>query len=236
MLENQSAPSLELVYAFVLFLILPLLSWMAWFLVQRYQNPQEKEPIVTRVTMLGLTLTLMILALLPLDIYLTSMCSNDATGLSYPWATPEYVAKMLTSLKAVYYGCFILVVLICLFVVPFAYFYFEEQEEIEQLLLSRVDNTTRAWAAFKYTCLFASTIILMFIALRYISPSRIDLIGWESLMNHVVADLMLLGLGAVSFFTGFGLAVLPFCLIRKKPLTAVMQEDEDSYLSFSLYS
>lgn len=61
-------------------------------------------------------------------------------------------------------------------------------------------------------------------------------IGWESLMNHVVADLMLLGLGAVSFFTGFGLAVLPFCLIRKKPLTAVMQEDEDSYLSFSLYS
>jgi LMBR1 domain-containing protein 1 len=112
-----------------------------------YQDPSESEPLVTVVTVTGLTFCLCLLILAPLDIYLVSSTVDQSTGLKWSWATPERISSFTSILSMIYYSkfidiifrmikancivlinlvCFVGIVVLCFVVIPFAYFYFEE--------------------------------------------------------------------------------------------------------------
>lgn len=79
---------------------------------------------MTVVCVLTLTSLLATVCLLPVDIALVSITTNNATGLKKHWADPDTVDRILTQLKLVYYTLYSLDAAMCLLVVPFAYFWY----------------------------------------------------------------------------------------------------------------
>jgi LMBR1 domain-containing protein 1 len=127
-----------------------------------YQDPRERAASVTTVCIITTSALLATILLMPVDIALVSSTSSSRDGRKKDWATPEKVESILYTLKIVYYFLYSLDALLCLLVVPFTYFWFEEydpdgEEDGSQTFGSRL------WGAFKYTIGFILFIIILFL-------------------------------------------------------------------------
>jgi LMBR1 domain-containing protein 1 len=100
--------------------------------------------------------------LMPVDIALVSSTTSSRNGRKKDWATPDTVESILYTLKIVYYTLYSLDALLCLLVIPFTYFWFEEFDEDGQ-----EDGTqtfaSRFWGAFKYTIAFIILVVILFL-------------------------------------------------------------------------
>ena len=74
------------------------------------------------VCVIALTSLFATVCLLPVDIALVSSTTDNKTGLKKPWATLEAVNHILLQLKVLYYFLYSMNALMCLLVIPFAYF------------------------------------------------------------------------------------------------------------------
>ncbi|RKP10442.1 hypothetical protein THASP1DRAFT_4201, partial [Thamnocephalis sphaerospora] len=201
-----------------------------------YQDPAESEPLVTTVTVIGLTFCLCILTLAPLDIYLVSSTVDQATGLKRPWATPERIEEFTSALAITYYGFFISIVVLCFVVIPFAYFYFEELE------LDRPTQQVgqRAAGAAKYTLFTVSIATILLICGMVLRPKlngenpRMDFEWFRKLLlanggvkaiTFVVAVLILGGMFSFVSHTAYGMSVLPIKLLRGRRLRQRAQRE-----------
>jgi LMBR1 domain-containing protein 1 len=127
-----------------------------------YQDPRERAASVTTVCIFTTSALLATILLMPVDIALVSSTSSSKDGRKKDWATPEKVASILYTLKIVYYTLYSLDALLCLLVVPFTYFWFEEydpdgEEDGSQTFGSRL------WGAFKYTIGFILFVVIIFL-------------------------------------------------------------------------
>jgi LMBR1 domain-containing protein 1 len=115
--------------------------------------------IVCWLTVLALLATVL---LLPVDIALVSSTTSRTLGRKKDWATPDKVDETLFTLKIVYYILYGLDAVLCLVVVPFTYFWYEEYDEVDaqeghQTFLGRL------WGAFKYTIGFILLAVILFL-------------------------------------------------------------------------
>ena len=146
------------VYAVVLALIVLISSVFVYV----YQAPRERSATVTIVCIFTLISLLATVLLLPVDVALVSSTTSSRHGRRKDWATQNAVDNITLTLRIVYYTLYSLDALLCLVVVPFTYFWYEEYDEVEAEE-GRQTIGKRFWGAFKYTIAFILLVIILFL-------------------------------------------------------------------------
>lgn len=214
-----------------------LVALIAAIFTYTYQTPRERSAVVTTVTIITLTSLLATIFLLPVDIALVSSTSSSRSGTKKDWATPERVNGILLTLKIVYYTLYSMDALLCLIVVPFTYFWYEDYDEVDSDEGTQ-SLTSRFWSALKYTTVFILLTIILFlvgffvpIAANKDEPTT-DLDYFRRLLaeNHGERALtfalgLLTSLGVLLYilYTAPGLALLPVKLIKSAPSLSAPQ-------------
>ncbi|KND87329.1 putative lysosomal cobalamin transporter [Tolypocladium ophioglossoides CBS 100239] len=202
-----------------------------------WQTPRDRSAIVSIVAIVSLTALLATVLLLPVDIALVSATGAPALGAKKGWATPARVADILLTLEVVYYSLYSLDALLCLVVIPFAYFWYEEYDEIEFEEEGRTWRS-RFWAAAKYTLFFVALVVVLFLLGFFVpaagdsSKAQWDLDYFKKLVtqNHGEKALtfalgLLVTLGTLLYvvYTGAGLALMPISFIKSAPSISAPQ-------------
>ncbi|EEH33619.1 hypothetical protein PAAG_04669 [Paracoccidioides lutzii Pb01] len=156
-----------IVYAIVVVILIAVAS--IFFYV--YQTPRERSAYVTAVCIFTLTALLATVLLLPVDVALVSSTTSSKQGRRKPWATQDEVDKITYSLTVVYYSLYSLDAVLCLLVVPFTYFWYEEYDEVA------AEEGLQTWGkrfrgAFKYTIAFILFAVTLFLVGFFVPVAR----------------------------------------------------------------
>lgn len=150
---------------------LGILFFIAGIFVFIYQKPGERNALVTIVCFITVFALLATILLMPVDIALTSSTTDRHIGAKKEWATPDKVDSIVKQLMVVYYILYTLDAVLCLLVVPFTYFFYEEYDEV-----AAEEGTQtlggRLWGALKYTIAFIALIIILFLVGFFVPVSR----------------------------------------------------------------
>jgi LMBR1 domain-containing protein 1 len=106
-----------------------ILFLIASTFVYVYQKPRDRAAAVTIVCIFTTLALLATVLLIPVDVALVSSTSKSSLGRKKDWATPEKVDSIVYTLRIVYYTLYSLDALLCLLVIPFTYFWYEEYDE-----------------------------------------------------------------------------------------------------------
>jgi LMBR1 domain-containing protein 1 len=222
--------------AAVLALIVAALVTFTW------QAHRERSALVGTITIVSLTALLATVLLLPVDIALVSATTDSALGVKKEWATNDRVQDILLTLKIVYYSLYSFDALLCLIVIPFTYFYYEEYDEVEDQEGTQT-FAGRLWGAFKYTIAFILLVVILFLVGFFVPAAgsregkHLDLDFFKRLLdeNHGEKALtfgvgLLITLGTLLYvlYTGAGLALLPVSFIKSAPSISAPQLSEST--------
>ncbi|KAI1486270.1 LMBR1-like membrane protein-domain-containing protein [Biscogniauxia mediterranea] len=217
--------------AVVLALIAAIITTFTW------QTPRDRSAVVSTVAIISLTALLATVLLLPVDIALVSSTTSAALGARKNWATPDRVDSILLTLKIVYYSLYTFDALLCLIVIPFSYFWYEEYDEVEEQEGNQTFGT-RLWGAFKYTIAFVFLVVIIFLIGFFVPAAgdrggkHLDLDFFKRLLdeNHTEKALtfalgLLITLGTLIYiiYTGAGLALFPVSFIKSAPSVSAPQ-------------
>jgi len=139
-----------------------ILLFIASIFVYVYQTPRERSAAVSIVCIFTILSLLATVLLMPVDIALVSATNRSSLGTKKDWATPDAVDNILFQLKTVYYTLYSLDAVLCLLVVPFTYFWYEEYDEVATDEGTQTVGT-RIWGAFKYTLAFVVFVVIIFL-------------------------------------------------------------------------
>jgi len=139
-----------------------ILLIIASIFVILYQNPRERAASVTVVCIFTVLALLATVLLLPVDVALVSSTVSSKEGRRNDWATQDTVDNIVYTLKIVYYALYSLDAVLCLLVVPFTYFWYEEYDETATEEGSQT-FLTRLWGALKYTIFFILLCVILFL-------------------------------------------------------------------------
>ncbi|MCJ1436139.1 hypothetical protein MMC27_005517 [Xylographa pallens] len=211
--------------------VVALLALVAAIFVYVYQSPRERSATVTIVSIFAITSLLATVLLLPVDVALVSSTTSSKLGQRKEWATQQKVDDILLTLKIVYYTLFSLDALLCLVVLPFTYFWYEDYDEVATEEGTQTIRK-RLWGAFKYTIAFILLVVILFLVGFFVPVARdrsgghYDLDFFKNLLteNHGERSLtfslgLLMTIGTLIYviYTGAGLALLPVALIKSAP-------------------
>lgn len=216
-----------------------------------YQKPSERAISVTTVCIFTVSCLLATALLLPVDVALVSSPVRSKEGRRKDWADQDTVDNIQYQLKVVYYSLYSLDAVLCLLVLPFTYFFYEEYDEREteegtQTLGSRI------MGAMKFTIAFVLLCIILFLVGFFIpQPTReqskhrdldffkhlftenrgsnhsagrnlTDLAtGPERALTFALGLLITIGTLIYLLYTAAGLALLPITFIRSAPSISV---------------
>ena len=143
-------------------IVVALLVAIASVFIYTYQAPRDRAASVTIVSIFTLSALLATVLLLPVDVALVSSTTSSKHGTRKDGVKQQDVDNILLTLKIVYYTLFSLDALLCLLVVPFTYFWYEEYDEVAR---EEGEQTIgkRFWGAFKYTIAFIALIVILFL-------------------------------------------------------------------------
>ncbi|ODH13611.1 hypothetical protein ACO22_07084 [Paracoccidioides brasiliensis] len=216
-----------IVYAIVVVILIAVASIFFYI----YQTPRERSAYVTAVCIFTLTALLATVLLLPVDVALVSSTTSSKQGRRKPWATQDEVDKITYSLTVVYYSLYSLDAVLCLLVVPFTYFWYEEYDEVA------AEEGLQTWGkrfrgAFKYTIAFILFAVILFLVGFFVPVARnreapnFDLDYFRKLLteNHGERALtfglgLLITNGIILYvlYTSVGFALLPVSFIKTAP-------------------
>lgn len=209
-----------------------ILCLIASTFVYVYQKPRERAAGVTVVCIFTTLALLATVLLIPVDVALVSSTSRSSLGQKKDWATPDKVEAIVYTLRVVYYTLYSLDAVLCLLVIPFTYFWFEEYDE-DAAQHGEQTAGQRILAALKYTIAFFIFVIALFLVGFFVpfarqakNDKRLDLDYFKHLLeeNHGGRALsfglgLLITVGTALFilYTGAGMALLPVALIKSAP-------------------
>ncbi|KAL8640269.1 MAG: hypothetical protein Q9226_008767 [Calogaya cf. arnoldii] len=216
------------VYAVVIALVVAVAS----IFVYLYQSPRERSATVSIVCIFTLTSLLATLLLLPVDIALVSSTTSSKLGRRKDWATDARVDSIVYTIKVVYYALYSLDAVLCLLVVPFTYFWYEEYDEVAAEEGTQTIGS-RLLGALKYTVAFVALVIILFLVGFFVPVAR-DRNGAhygldyfkrileeeshpERALTFTVGLLITLGTLIYILYTGAGFALLPVAFIKSAP-------------------
>ncbi|KAL2434919.1 putative lysosomal cobalamin transporter [Exophiala dermatitidis] len=227
-----SAGYIQITLIWVVYVIaIALLLSIASLFVYLYQAHRERSAFVTIVCIFTITALLATVLLLPVDVALVSSTTSSKTGRRKDWANQDKVDNITFTLRVVYYLLYSLDAVLCLLVIPFTYFWYEEYDEVAQEEGSQTFGS-RFWAAFKYTVVFIFLCIAIFLVGFFVPVARhrdgahFDLDFFRKLLaeNHgeraltfALGLLITIGIVIYCFYTAAGLALLPLTLIKSAP-------------------
>lgn len=202
------------VYAVVIVLLVAVAS----IFVYSYQTPRERSISVSTVCIFTLTSLLATVLLLPVDVALVSSTTSSRLGRRKDWATQDSVDNIVLTLKIVYYTLYSLDALLCLIVVPFTYFWYEEYDEVAAEEGTQTIGQ-RFGGALKYTIAFILLVVILFLVGFFVPVAKnrngahFDLDYFRNLLTEnrmltpipcpcVLADGMIDGERALTFALG----------------------------------
>ena len=141
---------------------LGILFFVAGIFVFIYQKPSERTASVTVVCFATVFALLATVLLIPVDIALTSSTNSRKLGVKKEWADPDTVDSIVYQLQIVYDTLYSLDAVLCLLVIPFTYFWYEEHDEVAAEEGTQTAGS-RLWGAFKYTIAFLLLVIILFL-------------------------------------------------------------------------
>ena len=215
------------VYAIAVVLLLAIASLFVYL----YQTHRERSAYVTTVCIFTITCLLATVLLLPVDVALVSSTTSSKLGRRKEWATQDKVDNITFTLRVVYYLLYSLDAVLCLLVIPFTYFWYEDYDEVAQEEGSQT-FTSRFWAAFKYTIVFVLLCVALFLVGFFVPVARhrkgahfgLDFFKRLLSENHgeraltfALGLLITIGIIIYCFYTAAGLALLPLTLIKSAP-------------------
>lgn len=215
------------VYAIAVVLLLSVASLFVYL----YQTHRDRSIFVTMVCILTITSLLATVLLLPVDVALVSSTTSSKLGRRKDWANQEKVDNITFTLRVVYYLLYSLDALLCLIVIPFTYFWYEEYDEVAQEEGSQTFGS-RFWGALKYTFVFVFLCLAIFLVGFFIprvsnsKGAHFDLDFFKRLLaenrgekalTFALGILITLGVIIYCFYTAAGLALLPLTLIKSAP-------------------
>ena len=155
------------VYAIVVVLLVAIAS----IFVYLFQTPRERSAVVSIVCIFTLTSLLATVLLLPVDVALVSSTTSSKLGRRKDWATDARVANIVYTLKVVYYTLYSLDAILCLLVVPFTYFWYEEYDEVAVEEGTQTVGS-RLWGALKYTIAFIALVLILFLVGFFVPAAK----------------------------------------------------------------
>lgn len=219
-----------------------LVALIAAIFTYTYQTPRDRSALVSTVTIITLTALLATVLLLPVDIALVSSTASTKLGAKKDWATPEEVHRILYTLKIVYYSLYSFDAVLCLLVVPFTYFLYEEYDEVEAEE-GRQTFGQRLLGALKYTLIFLILVVALFLVGFFVPVAKdrkgahYDLDYFRRLLseNHGERALtfalgLLVSMGTLLYvlYTAAGFALLPIGFIKSAPSISAPQLSEST--------
>lgn len=217
-----------------------LVALIAAIFVYTYQTPRDRSALVSTVAIITLTSLLATVLLLPVDIALVSSTTSTKLGAKKDWATPSAVENILLTLKIVYYGLYSLDAVLCLLVVPFTYFLYEEYDDVDAEE-GRQTLSQRFFGALKYTLIFVALVVILFLVGFFVPVGKNrggahkDLDYFKDLLREghgeralTFALGLLITLGTLIYvlYTSAGLALLPISFIKSAPSISAPQLSE----------
>ncbi|EEP76630.1 predicted protein [Uncinocarpus reesii 1704] len=216
-----------IVYAIVIGILIVVASTFVYV----YQTPRDRSAAVTTVCIFTLIALLATVLLLPVDVALVSSTTSSKTGQRKEWASQREVDKITSSLTVVYYFLYTLDAVLCLLIVPFTYFWYEEYDEIAH---EEGWQTTgkQFWGAFKYTLVFILLTIILFLVGFFVPVAKdrkgahFDLDYFKKLLteNHgeraltfALGLLIVVGIITYVIYSSTGLAFFPVSFIKSSP-------------------
>lgn len=216
------------VYAVVVALVIAIAS----IFVYLYQAPKERSATVTIVSIFTITALLATVLFLPVDVALVSSTTSSRNGIRKDWATQNRVDDIKLTLRIVYYTLFSLDAVLCLIVVPFTYFWYEEYDEVAAEEGHQTIGS-RFWGAFKYTIAFILLVVIIFLVGFFVPIAKDRKGGHYDLdfFKHIIEDqnhgeraltfalglLITIGTFIYALYTAAGFALLPVALIKSAP-------------------
>ncbi|KAI1431773.1 hypothetical protein GGR50DRAFT_677767 [Xylaria sp. CBS 124048] len=202
-----------------------------------WQTQRERSAIVSIVAIISITALLATVFLLPVDIALVSSTASIALGTKKQWATPNRIRNILLTLKIVYYSLYSFDAVLCLVVIPFSYFWYEEYDEVEEQEGNQTLGT-RLWGAFKYTIAFLFLVVIIFLVGFFVPVAgnregkHLDLDFFKRLLDENNGEKaltfglgLLITLGTLLYvlYTAAGLALFPISFIKSAPPVSAPQ-------------
>ncbi|KAB8267369.1 putative lysosomal cobalamin transporter [Aspergillus minisclerotigenes] len=210
-------------------IVVAMLAAVASVFIYIYQTPRDRCPSVILTCIVAVTTLLATVLLVPVDVALVSSTINTALGRRQDWATQSEVDRILLCLKIVYYFLYSLDALLCLIVIPFIYFLYEEYDEVA----SETEQQSfgqRFWAAFKYTVSFLAIVVVLFLVGFFVPVAKDGDGGGLDYFKHLLTEnrgeraltfalglLITIGLCLYVLYTSTGLALFPITLIKEGP-------------------
>lgn len=147
---NDSSVSVtQLAGAWIPFTVVVVLSlFFALTFVKYYEHTREKDAFSTIASTGALMVCLLTAALIPVDIFLVSIFKSS-DGQFEDWATVEHRNTISNTVTYAYYTMYACNMLFVFLILPLAYFYFEEKDEVAE-----VTKFQRMVGACKYTLVF----------------------------------------------------------------------------------
>lgn len=191
---------------------------MSYAFVKRYAHPQEGSCMTSCPSALSLCTTLFCVLLIPVDIYVVSYDLLDADGSHGDIALVNSGADLILIL---YYSLYGLMLFCGFFLMPFAYFYFEEESEDE-------NKWTRICAATKYTVgfvvIFAVLLILGVVlkknqahaSVNWVKDLSDGLTNVEGMLFFAIGCLAMFGMLGWVTYGAYGLASAPVEMARSR--------------------
>jgi LMBR1 domain-containing protein 1 len=217
-----------------------LVAVIAAIFTYTYQTPRDRSALVSTVSIITLTSLFATVLLLPVDIALVSSTTSSKLGAKKDWATPEVVDRILLTLKIVYYTLYSFDAVLCLIVVPFTYFFYEEYDEVDSEE-GQQSFGKRFMGALKYTLIYFVLVIIIFLVGFFVPIARdrkgshLDYDYFKNLLveNHGERALtfalgLLICLGTLLYvlYTAAGFALLPISFIKSAPSVSAPQLSE----------
>ncbi|MCJ1313060.1 hypothetical protein MMC25_006736 [Agyrium rufum] len=212
--------------------VVALLALIASVFVYVYQSARERSIAITIVSIFTLTSLLATILLLPVDVALVSSTTSSKHGVRKDWASQQAVDDIVKQLQIVYYLLYSLDALLCLVVVPFTYFLYEEYDDVDAEEGQQTFGK-RFWGAFKYTIGFILFVVIIFLVGFFVPRTKnntdrhLDYDYFKHLLDDenkgeraltfAIGLLTTIGTLIYILYTSAGLALLPVAFIKSAP-------------------
>jgi len=194
-----------------------------YIIVKYYSDKHESEAITSIIAVIGLTITLLCVMIIPVDILNVSTMSNQQGNFTI---SPTEVDNRNFSVKMIYYVLYGSVAVVALILIPFAYFFYEEYDENATI-------GSRVYAGCKYTIFFIIFTAILLVVGAFVRPGSTKPVAdqniqeWikqevlnqnaaESSILFTIACLTFLGFCVWATYTAYGLSAFPIGLIKGK--------------------
>lgn len=185
--------------------------------VRHYSDPRDSSCTTTCSGTFALSTTLFCVLLIPVDIFIVSYdLQGDGTH-----GNMELVTHAGDIIHALYYCLYGAMIFCAFFLLPFAYFYFEEDDE-------DLSTSARACAAMKYTLGFVivfAVLLVLGLVLKlndgnasadWINDLTKDFSSVDGILYFSIGCVSIIGLCGWLTYTAYGLASVPLELLRAR--------------------